>query len=112
MLIWFAETTLIASILAAVALLGGRWRRIGPVGRHALWLAVLVKLVVPPIVSWPRPAIVSWGEAKRPVLSAGGRAIAVQLTRDESVEDGTAEGASLLSPAVWTPAESMGPPPA
>ena len=66
MLIWFAETTLIASILAAVALLGGRWRRIGPVARHALWLVVLVKLVTPPIVCWPRPALLSSDEARSP----------------------------------------------
>ncbi len=100
MLIWFAETTLIASILAAVALLGGRWRRIGPVARHALWLVVLVKLVTPPIVCWPRPAILSSDEARepeRPGPSAGPEAIAAELTSDEGVEDAEAEGASTSS---------------
>ncbi len=50
---WFAETTLVASALAAVAALAGRVRPIGPTARHVLWLAVLVKLVTPPLVSWP-----------------------------------------------------------
>ncbi len=55
MLIWFAETTLIATVLAGAAALAGRCFRLGPVARHAFWLVVLVKLVTPPIVSWPRP---------------------------------------------------------
>jgi bla regulator protein BlaR1 len=53
LLVWFAETTLVAVVLAMMALLCGRWLRLGPVARHALWLVVLVKLVTPPIVSWP-----------------------------------------------------------
>jgi hypothetical protein len=50
---WVAETSLVASILALVALLGGRFRRLGPAARHALWLVVLVKLMTPPLVHWP-----------------------------------------------------------
>src|SRR5436305_965537 len=109
MLIWFAETTLIASILAAVALLGGRWQRIGPVGRHALWLVVLVKLVAPPIVCWPRPAILSSDEARepeRPGPSAGPKAIGAESTWDERVEGAEAEAASLFSHAAPVPAPS------
>ena len=53
MLVWFAETTLVATVLVLVALLAGRWFRLRPAARHALWLVVLVKLVAPPIVSWP-----------------------------------------------------------
>ena len=53
MLGWFAETTLVASALAAVVALAGRVRPIGPTARHILWLAVLVKLMTPPLVSWP-----------------------------------------------------------
>src|SRR5215218_2324529 len=102
MLIWFAETTLIASILAAVALLGGRWQRIGPVDRHALWLVVLVKLVAPPIVCWPRPAILSSVAARqpeRPGPSTGPKAIGADVTWDEAVGGAEAEAASLVAPA-------------
>ncbi len=53
MLVWFAETTLVATVLAAGAMLAGRRLRLGPAARHALWLVVLVKLLAPPIVSWP-----------------------------------------------------------
>ena len=60
MLGWFAETTLVASGLAAVAALGGRVRSIGPAARHALWLVVLIKLMTPPLVCWPW-AVAGWG---------------------------------------------------
>jgi bla regulator protein BlaR1 len=53
MLVWFAETSLIAVVLAAVAIIAGRWTRLGPGARHALWLVVMIKLVTPPVVSWP-----------------------------------------------------------
>ncbi len=59
MLGWFAETTLVAAALAAVAALVGRARPIGPTARHILWLAVLVKLLTPPLVTWP------WASALR-----------------------------------------------
>ncbi len=57
MLWWFAQTTLIAGGLAVVAILAGRWKRLGPEARHALWLVVLIKLAIPPFVAWP------WGLA-------------------------------------------------
>ncbi len=60
MLVWFAETTLVATVLAALALLASRWLGLRPVARHALWLAVLVKLVAPPIVSWPSDSPLAW----------------------------------------------------
>ena len=53
MLGWFAETTLVASGLAVVAVLAGRLRSIGPTARHVLWLVVLIKMMTPPLVSWP-----------------------------------------------------------
>src|SRR5438128_40929 len=55
MLLWFAETALVASVLAAVAALAPRLRVLGPAARHALWLVVLVKLVTPPLVRSPWP---------------------------------------------------------
>ena len=53
MLLWFAETTLVAGVLAALAIVGGRLRRIPPSARHALWLVVLIKFLTPPLVCWP-----------------------------------------------------------
>ena len=67
MLGWFAETTLVASGLAAVAILAGRLRSIGPTARHALWLVVLIKMMTPPLVSWPWAA--PWRDLSRPIAS-------------------------------------------
>ena len=53
MLVWFAETTIVAGILALVAIAASRLRPIAPSVRHALWLVVLIKFVTPPLVSWP-----------------------------------------------------------
>ncbi len=53
MLWWFAETTLVATILACAAALFGRLPRMGPSGRHVLWLVVLIKLVTPPMIKAP-----------------------------------------------------------
>jgi beta-lactamase regulating signal transducer with metallopeptidase domain len=77
MLVWFAETTLVATVLAALALLASRWLGLRPVARHALWLVVLVKLVAPPIVSWPWASPLVWPSPKAapegtgPSLSSG-----------------------------------------
>jgi beta-lactamase regulating signal transducer with metallopeptidase domain len=67
MLGWFAETTLVASGLAVVALLAGRLRSIGPTARHALWLVVLIKMMTPPLVSWPWAA--PWRDLNWPITS-------------------------------------------
>lgn len=80
MLAWFAETTLVASVLALVAVLAGRGLRLGPVARHALWLVVLVKLVAPPIVRWPRPA---WLARPAVVQTAPARPVLVSVDRAE-----------------------------
>jgi beta-lactamase regulating signal transducer with metallopeptidase domain len=69
---WFAESTAIACLLAALAILGGRMGRprLGPATRHVLWLMVLIKLAVPPLVHWPwsawPPAAQSRQETIRP----------------------------------------------
>ncbi len=63
MLIWFAETTLVAAVLALVAAGVDRLRPIGPTARHLLWLAVLVKLMTPPLVPWPWA--VHWPDRER-----------------------------------------------
>jgi beta-lactamase regulating signal transducer with metallopeptidase domain len=74
MLWWFAETTLVAAALAAVAALAPRLRALSPAARHALWLAVLVKLMTPPLVRWPwpvlTPAVTGFGTGVHPAVEA------------------------------------------
>src|SRR5687767_2299457 len=53
MLWWTIQNLAVAAVLAGAAWALCRSGRIGPVGRHALWLVVLIKLVTPPLVSWP-----------------------------------------------------------
>jgi beta-lactamase regulating signal transducer with metallopeptidase domain len=53
MLGWIAETTLVAAGIALVVLFAGRLLSNNPTVRHALWLVVLIKLITPPLVSWP-----------------------------------------------------------
>lgn len=72
MLAWIAETTLVASVLALVASLVGRSERLGPSTRHALWLVVLLKLLTPPLVAWPRPAWLQPAPAPASVPVAAG----------------------------------------
>src|SRR5262245_35721029 len=60
MLVWFAETTIVAAVLAALALAAGKLRPIPPSARHALWLVVLIKFLTPPLVSWPWARAFEW----------------------------------------------------
>jgi beta-lactamase regulating signal transducer with metallopeptidase domain len=53
MLTWLILHTLTALALALVVLALGRCLRLGPAARHALWLVVLLKLLMPPVLSWP-----------------------------------------------------------
>src|SRR5437870_4268620 len=50
---WTVQNLLIAAAVAGLVRVACRAGRIGPVGRHALWLVVLVKLLTPPMVVWP-----------------------------------------------------------
>lgn len=50
---WVIENTLYAALLAGVVCLVTHLKRLSPAARHALWLLVLLKLVTPPVVSWP-----------------------------------------------------------
>jgi beta-lactamase regulating signal transducer with metallopeptidase domain len=63
MLGWSAQTTVIAMVLAAIAILVSRSRRLGPAARHLLWLVVLIKLLTPPLVNWPWSTPKFWAMA-------------------------------------------------
>lgn len=50
---WTCQNVVVTAALAGVVWAACRALRLGPVGRHALWLIVLVKLLTPPLVVWP-----------------------------------------------------------
>ncbi len=54
MFVWLLHNAVLAAILAACVALLCRWKRIGPALRHALWVLVLVRLLLPPgVLTWP-----------------------------------------------------------
>src|SRR5688572_13415317 len=53
---WIFQSFVTTAALAALVAVVCRFGRIGPVARHALWVLVLVKFVMPPLVVWPWPA--------------------------------------------------------
>jgi beta-lactamase regulating signal transducer with metallopeptidase domain len=53
MLWWLAQNTMVAAILAGFVALVCVLARPRPAVRHALWVLVLVKLLTPPLISWP-----------------------------------------------------------
>jgi beta-lactamase regulating signal transducer with metallopeptidase domain len=78
MLWWLAETTVIAGVLAGAAALLCRLLRPRPAVRHALWLVVLLKLLTPPLVSWP------WAPPE-PAVGVSPPAPPAELPADEAV---------------------------
>lgn len=66
MIWWIIQNTISAVVMAAVVTAICRFTRIRPAARHALWLLVLIKLVTPPLVSWPLslPDLTKWVEEK------------------------------------------------
>jgi len=55
LLSWLVENSLVALLLAGALVLLCRLGRLGPAMRHALWLVVLLKLMMPPLVRLPLP---------------------------------------------------------
>lgn len=73
MLGWSAQTTVIAMVLAAIAILASRSARLGPAARHMFWLVVLIKLVTPPVVNWPWSPPKLWATAQPAVIAPPAR---------------------------------------
>jgi beta-lactamase regulating signal transducer with metallopeptidase domain len=97
MLEWLILHTAAVLALAGLVLALGRWRRLGPAVRHALWLVVLVKFLTPPLLHWP------WA---LPALAPAGR----PAPASPAEEDAPAAAAPAWRVVVVAPAEE-GPPP-
>ena len=50
---WIFQSLVTTAALAALVAVVCRFAPIGPVARHALWVLVLVKFVMPPVIVWP-----------------------------------------------------------
>src|SRR5438552_9836322 len=53
MLWWLGQNLVIAAVLTCVVAALGRLGRFRPAVSHALWLVVLLKLPMPPVITWP-----------------------------------------------------------
>jgi beta-lactamase regulating signal transducer with metallopeptidase domain len=104
---WLAETTAIGLILASLATLASRCRKLGPAMRHGLWLVVLMRLVMPPVLSWPAlPA--NWSINPEPIARAADSlpvAPAEPMLPDSASID--PESASTEQASVYTTASAV-----
>jgi len=66
---WLVQNTLLAGALALAAALAGRFARLSPAVRHALWLVVLVKLVTPPLALYSLPEGEPWSDCLVPAAA-------------------------------------------
>ena len=55
MLTVLAYHILLVAVLAVVVEMACRWGKFRPAICHALWLVVLIKLLIPPVMAWPSP---------------------------------------------------------
>jgi beta-lactamase regulating signal transducer with metallopeptidase domain len=98
MLWWTLQNLVVATVLAGVVQVLCRAARIGPVGRHALWLIVMVKLVTPPLLVLHLPdaniAATKLVPGGGPISSLSRRADSLLLSSPHFTPgDGTADGA-------------------
>ena len=56
MLWWLTENALAAAVLAGMVAGLCRLVRLSPAVRHALWLLILIKMLTPPLLTWPWPS--------------------------------------------------------
>ncbi|QDT49579.1 Methicillin resistance mecR1 protein [Symmachiella dynata] len=86
MMWWLTQHLILAAALTAVVFAITRWRQIRPTIAHALWLLVLIKLLVPPLVVWPwtpLPAAV----VEMPIREMPTTIPAVEITSTEMPDD-------------------------
>jgi beta-lactamase regulating signal transducer with metallopeptidase domain len=105
MFAWLILHSVIVLALALLVGLVGRWFRLGPAGRHALWLVVLVKFLMPPVVSWPWALPALWPSSAECTREQ------VPVTREEEPDASSDPGPLLLppEPLVWAIEESPSP---
>ena len=106
---WIFQSLVTTAALAAAVALVCRFGRIGPVARHALWVIVLVKFVMPPLVVWPWAAPDPFGLDRREVTEAATLEVAEMADRDLGTTS-AAEVAEVATLPVAASSESRGEP--
>jgi beta-lactamase regulating signal transducer with metallopeptidase domain len=75
MLAWTLQNTVLGGVMAGLVVVACRLRRVSPATRHVLWVLVLVKLMTPPLVSWPW----RWPDGLLPIESTDSQLVDSQL---------------------------------
>ncbi len=100
------QSLVITAALAALVAVVCRFGRLGPVARHALWVLVLVKFVMPPLVVWPWSAPDPFGLAAVEHFHGdrfdGGRAFAPGISSSAGVVDVAVEPAVTAASGLKT----------
>lgn len=104
MIIWLFESAVVTGALALVIAVGCRWAQPRPAVRHGLWVAVLVKALLPPLVAWPWSLDLHWG-ASDPVAFTS----VVSLEDRNSDRDRGTEDGPLVRTPLGDDAEVPGP---
>lgn len=91
---WWIQNAVVAALLAAGALAGTRLARPRPAVQHLLWLVVLVKLVAPPVASWPgtvtgrAPVALALAPVRAVAAAAPGAATLPEAVREAGLRPG------------------------
>src|SRR5437588_10853579 len=105
---WLILHLAMAALLAGLALAVGRWAKLGPATRHALWLVVLLKLLTPPLLAWPWVLPVLPASAERatptdgPALPVVAEPVdAVAVSAEGPVASSTPAGEAVPARRAW-----------
>ena len=79
---WILESSIVAAAFAGIVWIAISWLQPAPATRHLLWSAVLLRLVLPPVLSWNLPTSSSSQEnlmemSQEPMASTGATHTAV-----------------------------------
>ncbi len=82
MMWWAVQTVVITAAMVVLIGFAGRWMRVMPAALHILWLLVLVRFVVPPVVEWPWPLTELAAPDAKAVTTDGGAVPFLRLVGD------------------------------
>jgi beta-lactamase regulating signal transducer with metallopeptidase domain len=104
---WLVENTLTAAILAGLVAFICMSVRPRPAVRHALWLVVLIKLIAPPLVSWPWTISELWQPVSQLLRTEASTHAEAEISSELHAYDDQAIGDEktviLIIPAEQTP---------
>jgi beta-lactamase regulating signal transducer with metallopeptidase domain len=77
---WMAQNTLSIAVLAGIVCLVSTWWKHRPALQHALWVVVLLKFLMPPVVAWP------WSVQQMAEFAGWSRGVPARTASVESIE--------------------------